>query len=167
MDGKQGVPFFLAVSFLIAVAGVVFFVYPAAEQYRAARASLAQHQRRYELMRTFEEQYEYNLQTIEQLSHSQIASYNEIPLILSQISRLAADNNLTQISFTASEPTSYNLDFRILEVRIRAEYEGCIDSITDFLYSVGDVAVNIQEINVNFDDSRVRLSFELSLFAFG
>ena len=157
---RGGVPYYFAIMFVIAAVGIVLFVRPAAEELRDARSLATLLEQRYEMLR-FQETLQVGAAYVDDAPNIVVA-YNELYVVLSRVSSLASLYDLRQVSFLASEPVGLHLEGSIVEMRVRAEYEGSIDSFSGFLYGLDCEMLAVNDVNITAD----RLIIGLSIFAY-
>jgi len=158
--------FVLANVFIVSLV-MFFFIQPQVQAFQVARDSAWLAETRYLIGRQHESAFENNLQLLEMLENENPPSRHDLPMILAEVSSLATTYNLTQRQFTATEPIGFHLDGTsyIFEMRVRAEYEGALHDITEFLETLHD-DVNIRTVSANFENfERTRILLELSIFA--
>ena len=162
---KKILLFILANVLLLAVVWV-FLIQPAAESLQVARASSFLAESRYAAGRSMALAFEENLLEIESAEQIAVIHYSEFPIALSEISGLAARNNLHQLNFVANEPIAHDvLGFGdVLEMRVRAEYTGHLDDMKIFLNHLHKAHVHSVETNFEYNQ-QVRINLEFSIFA--
>ena len=141
-----------------------FWIIPSVESFRAGQMVVRIRESIYRAEVGLLERHEYNLSEIEFLSEYgiRIFAYDEFISALSEINRLAAGHGLRSLTFVAAEPRFYGQAFEpMLEMRVRAVYEGLFADIKEFVYSLRFAGVTALLIDVG---ETSRLSIELSLF---
>jgi len=167
INAKRKLLFLLINIFIISVA-IVFLIRPSVESLQIARTNVRLMERRYAAWHRMALDYEYNLSEIESPGQGMPVYYEEFPLVLAEVSRLAVLNNLHQVNFVASEPVGYDMEFfdHIFEMRVRVNYQGTVDDISRFLYDLNGEPVSVFVANVTFGyDGLARLNLEFSIFA--
>ena len=158
---------FALANIIIVSVAAIFFIRPQVQAFQIARDSVRIAEMRYAAGRQQALEFEDNLQLLEILADEALPSRDELLLILAEISHLATMHSLTQLTFTAVEPMGFHLSdvSYIFEMRVRAEYEGELQDITEFLESLHD-DVNIRTVSANFENlQQTRILLELSVFA--
>jgi len=163
----KNVMLFVLVNILFLAVAINFWLRPAHESLQIARNSTVLTERRYAAVQRMGLEFEYNLLEIEELQHSFLSSYSDFPIGLAEVSSLATENNLRQINFNAAEPTVHHIGNRdrLWEMRVRAEYEGSLQSIQKFLHGLEFTSITATDINFDSQD-RTRIVLDFSLFAF-
>ena len=161
--------FLLANVVLIGVVSVLV-IEPAVDSLRVVSAEVRLVESRYAALRRLGLEYEDNLREIDAIGQGQIGLQGQLPLILAEVSRLSDLHDLHQVIFVAFEPVYYDVMHlgRILEMRVRTEYEGTGDDVSNFLHDLSDADVVVTAVDVRFEgEGTTRLNLEFSVFVAG
>lgn len=167
MNKKELIIFALLNVALIALA-VVFWIVPAVGSLRSGREGVRLLESEYMAQRVLLEKHEDNLREIEETTRvRRILTYEEMLPALAEISTLGKAYGLNKLEFTAFEIDANMVDVagisRILEMRVRAEYEGELGNTLDFLRNFAATYGNVRSFSVIIKEN-VRLNLEFSLF---
>jgi len=158
----------IAANFILITAVAAIWVVPTAVSAYRTNRNIALQQRQYTALARLDADYQYLLHEIETLSHQQqLLTHDEVMQTLVDISHLAAQNNLHEISFNVGEAMGF--DSRVLErakeINLRVENAGFENDILQFLYEIENTPAIITSGAIVWDGgSQARINLQLSLF---